>query len=658
MPLQRSRGHSSLQRLAYIARRRLTAVHTGETFDYAARPDLLRSLTLVPEGCAEIDAVALWSANEAASKRPNAALGLELVLSLPMPAEFDLEASCRLAGAFVRHIIVEKHGLAATLAVHLPHGGTGEDAMDEDGLGPDGDAFARSIATASANLHCHVLVTPRQLTPDGLARRRYPKLDPVNRGGKTYGRHWGRLWGQFQNGFFADEGSSLRVTPNAPIALDPAPIKAVRRWRKRLRRDAPDSKGRALLVNQSREDENAAIALSLDDALAGLGEPITRGELERYFLRHLGAELATEMTAAGIGLGLCLPLAIPGSSADWFAGAGLIQAELAAFGRALMLTARAACRRPLEPLLAHGFAAETQAVLTALFDDGDLAMVEVTGAAELLAADIARISEAVGLTPVVIAHAAGHPPPRAVIRDIESLRTRMISEAMVIVDDADALVARELSLLLAAATAGRSRLVLIRRPDSDWARLPLLDLIALHAKVLRWRDAAARAAPAARRARPPAPPRSAITHALLGSEPAPEIEGWPRFALDPQGGAVTAPSVIAEMIRFYATDPGDLDWIFADRDRTRDEAGLARLLAQWPESRSDPIKEDRGHPDASEDPLAAEAAAFAMLEDAGPQDLFDDDPDPEAPSEDDFEFEGDDEPDFDGADIESDYERD
>ncbi|QYO78903.1 MobA/MobL family protein [Devosia salina] len=657
MPLQRSRGHSSVQRLAYITRRRLLSARTGQVFDHADRPDLVAALTLVPKGCAEMDAVDLWEAIEAASKRADAALGFELVLSLPMPAELPLEHSCRLAQAFAHEIIVERHQLAATLAVHRPHAGQGEDAALEDALGPDDDSFGRSIATASANLHCHILVAPRQLTPDGLARRRYTALDPVTRSGRTYGRHWGKLWGDFQNRFFAAEGLDLRVTPNPPVTLDPAPLRAVRRWRQRARRTTPQINGRALLVNPAREDENAAIALSIDDALACFEAPFTRGELEAFFSRHLHPELSAEMTQACIGLGQCVALDVEGSEIAWFASVNLVQTELAAFGRSLMLAARASCSRQVAPHIGEGFSDETRTVLAALFEDADLSLIEATGAAGLLVADISGTAQAAGLAPVVIAHAAGHPPPRAVVRDIEALRTRMVSQATIIIDDADALTARDLSLALLAAIAGNSKIVLIRRIDSDWPRLPLLDLVAHHVRVLRWSDRFVGTVPAAGPAPAPAPPgaappRSAIAHAPSGRNHAPIPPNWPRFALDAEGGLVTAPAAIAGMIRFFATSPGDLDWTVPERDASRDEAGLAQRLDQWRYSQREPGWDDWANIDALDADLAAEAAAFATLAGDGLHDRPEDDPDMEPPTPDDVDFADDGELDWDGVDFE------
>ncbi|WP_297105331.1 MobA/MobL family protein [uncultured Devosia sp.] len=655
MPLQRSRGHSSIQRLAYITRRHLVSARTGQAFDHKDRPDLIETVTLVPEGCAEMEGADLWEAVEAAAPRRDAVLGFELVLALPMPGELPIELSCRMAEAFAREIIVERHNLAATLAVHRPHGAQSEEATLEDAFGTEDDAFARSIATASANLHCHILVAPRQITPQGLARRRYTALDPIKRAGKIYGRHWGKLWGDSQNRFFAAEGLDLRVTPSPPMALDPAPLRAVRRWRSRQRQNASDVKGRALLVNQAREDENATIVLSIHDALACFEAPFTRSELRTFFSRHLHPELAAEMTEASIGLGQCVELDIP-DQREWFASVHLVQTELAAFGRMLILANKDTCRRTVEPHTQEGFSEETRAVLNANFDDADLTLVEATGAAGLLVSDIARTAQAAGLTPVVIAHAAGHPPPKAVVRDLEAVKSRMVSRATIIIDDADALNAPELSLVLAAAIAGNSKIVLIRRADSDWTRLPLLDLAASHVRVLTWRDAAARAAPEAGRTKRPAPPRSAIFHAPSGAGIVPAGSDWPAFAVDPDGALITTPSGIAAAIRFFATYPYDLEWTFPERDASADEAGLVQELARFVGTEGELFWDERADLEAVDADLAAEAAAFAMLDDAGFDDLPEDDPDPEPPSPDDFDFEDADEPDWDGGDLESPYE--
>ena len=92
-PIQRSRGHSIVQRLAYINRVKVKSARTGEIFDFADQPAPLSVATLLPSGVADIASDMLCNAIETASNRKDAALGFELMLSLPMPNEFGIEAS-------------------------------------------------------------------------------------------------------------------------------------------------------------------------------------------------------------------------------------------------------------------------------------------------------------------------------------------------------------------------------------------------------------------------------------------------------------------------------------------------------------------------------------------------------------------------------------
>lgn len=630
-PIQRSRGHSTVQRLAYISRMRLVSARTGHCFDYSGRDRPLAGMTLLPAGCAEPEegAVGLWEAVEAASKRTDAALGFELLLALPMPMEFPIEDSIAMAREFVRTILVDRHQLAATMAVHAPHGAMAASEQHDEVFGrtEDEDSFERAIAMAGANLHCHVLVSPRQLTPQGLAKRRYAALDPVKRGAKVHGRAWGRLWHYFQNGYFAAIDSPLRVTPNPPIPLTTVPLQAVRRWRKHQRRIDPDQGGRKLLVNAEREQENRAIVETIDGAMRCFDGPFTYGELETFYRRHLPAEIAAELTDATIGLGECVELFVPGSSTNWYTSLRHVQHELAAWGRALALSKRAICRRDVSGHVTHGFGTTSRAVLTALFGGADLSIVNASGPVQPLTADIARIAEISGLMPVTISTAAGHPLPKSVVRPVSDLRATMISRAAMIIDDADALTAAELSNVLAAGMAGNNKVILIRRQESEWPQLELLDLIAHHAPVVDWRSRAGEAAVR------PVPftvsrcPRTAIVYPTAHCPSGAAPPGWPRFGVDPEGEIVTSPADTASSIKLLATYPDDLDWKFAEHHRTSDETALALGLASWPGI--DPAREDMELDPTwpEDDQFGREDAALASFDQKDRNDEWDDDPD-------------------------------
>lgn len=247
------------------------------------------------------------------------------------------------------------------------------------------------------------------------------------------GRNWGRLWHHFQNQFFAEEGLSLRVTPNPPIPLDPVPLQVVRRWRRRIG-NLPDG-GRDRLVNAERERENQQLVRTLDAAMACFHAPFTRVELKSFFARHVSDDLAEELVGAAIGLGDCHQISVPSSSIEWFASTHQVQRELSVFGKAMLLGAQSHGRRDVRSIVSEGFMTETRQLLTQLFDAPDLTIVKASGAVETLVADMAWVTEQAGLVPISIANAAGHKIPKSVVRSPHSLRSTMASGGILLVDD-------------------------------------------------------------------------------------------------------------------------------------------------------------------------------------------------------------------------------
>ena len=222
-------GHAVVNRLAYIGRQRLVSERTGEAFDYTGRGDLEGDLkTLLPSGAAAqfAEAVTLWSLVDAPATHKHAILGVDLVLSLPPPDELEPELSRQLLESFLTATILP-HGLAATYAVHQPHTGFDTDELAADLLleaaAAAADPFSDAMRAGRLHKHAHVLVTPRQLGPLGLARRRYKGVDPTIRNGAVVDAlNWGLLWGVYQNRFFAEHGLELRVRPRALFSSESA----------------------------------------------------------------------------------------------------------------------------------------------------------------------------------------------------------------------------------------------------------------------------------------------------------------------------------------------------------------------------------------------------------------------------------------------------
>lgn len=650
-PIQRSRAHSTVHRLAYNTRSLLIAERTGEGFDFRGLADLVSTMTLMPTGVDACgDAQALWEAVEAASGLKDAALGFELLLALPTPSELPIETSVRLAENFVKRVIVDRHQLPATICVHAPHTDLSVDEAAEEAWGEhSGDSFGDLISTATYNLHAHVLVSPRQFTSDGPARKRYTALDPNNRPGLVSGRNWGRLWRQFQNQFFAEEGLSLRVPPSPPVPLRPVPLRAVRQWRRRLLRSS-GSPGRSTLVNAERERENEELIRGIDAAMGCFDGAFTRLELEGFFKRHVSDALAEELVDAAIGLGDFHQIAFPDSPNEWFVSSHQVQHELSIFGKAVLLGARSHGQRDIRPIVNEGFTSETRQLLTQLFEVPDLIIIKTGGGGvKTLVASIAWVAERAGLVSVCIANAAGHELPKSVVRSPLSLRGSMVSGGIILVDDTDCLEPSELKIILAAALAGGNKLVLIVREDSDWPRLELLELLQDHAAVLNW--SSANADTHARTSKPVYAPRSAIVYPLAGRAKA-APPGFPEFAVGPLGDIVTSPDQIATLTAFLSTAPNELQWRHPSFPQDNDYAALTRQLDVLIHAENEPDIERHSA-------LDAEEAAFAQMErgpdqnepndleynssrDAADMDDFDDEPDDTVSYEEDYdEFEPD-----------------
>lgn len=492
MFIKRRQGHAVLNRLAYIGRQRLVSPRTGEIFDYTDRSDLEGDVkTLLPSGAAAqfADAFSLWSSVDAAATHKHAILGLDLVLSLPPLDEMEPDLSREMLEAFLRATILS-HGLAATYAIHQPH-----TELDTDELAADlllepaaaaADPFSDAMRVGRLHRHAHALVTPRQLGPLGLARRRYQGVDPTIRNGAVVDAlNWGRLWGVHQNQFFAEHGLELRVRPRAPFSVPKASLPAVRKWRRKLQSN-PDIAGRDLLAHPEFEKANADALRSVGAALETLERPFTRGELQSLALRYLGADEARELTDAIIGLAGVLELGDGrGAGSRWLASHDVIVTELGVFGRAAALAARSR-PAPAVPDLGAGYSAPARALLRALTAGPDLVLLDTHADPATLLEDVARLAERTGRKPVSIAHGAGSAHPEAIIVGVRRLARKPVSSAIILVDQADALSAAELDLIVQAALSGNCQLVLVRRAAGIWPRSRLLDLVGQRALRLSW----------------------------------------------------------------------------------------------------------------------------------------------------------------------------
>lgn len=571
--IRRRLGQSSVQRLAYLLRSRVISQRNGLVHDYSGLGDLLAAETLLPKGSELLDHQEVWEAIETASARADAALGFELVLSLPSPTELDPRLSISLTRAFVQQRIVAPHSLAATFAVHLPH--MDDDFPDdEENLDPP---LGQLVLEAKNNLHAHIMVTPRKWTAHGPAKSRYTALDPTTRGAATVGRNWGRLWSLFQNEFFAQHAPDLRVRQNPPAHVVTLPLAEARRKRRLARKRSAAAGSRFYSLDVEREIRNSTLLTEIDNATGCFDSVFTRSELEQFHARHNPREMARELASATVGLGLCVEINDRWGR-KWLAGMHQVQSETEAFARALCLGERRALSVSTPPGPWPGFRPGTQAAIEDILGGPDLVVAEIVGDGRLLLNDVARAAEKAGAVPVVVPTAAGHPPPKAIIRTFEDLTRRAISNAVILLDDVDSLTPHELSLVAAAAVAGGNKLVLFRRIGSDWSPLDLVNLIRNHAHVVSWVESGHEISPTFDQRQP----RSAITLPLTLETAAFDVSAdWPHFAMDLFGNLATSRAQIGRALAEALAFPPELSWAKSRQANDKNLRTLPAKVARW-----------------------------------------------------------------------------
>ena len=117
--IKRSRGQSAVHAAAYRSASRLHDYHLDRTFDYTAKPDVVHSEILAPEGspeCVHSRAI-LWNAIEAREKRSDAQLAREMQFGLP--EELTQSQAIALARQFVQREFVERGTVADSMSIGI-----------------------------------------------------------------------------------------------------------------------------------------------------------------------------------------------------------------------------------------------------------------------------------------------------------------------------------------------------------------------------------------------------------------------------------------------------------------------------------------------------------------------------------------------------------
>jgi MobA/MobL family len=150
-PINRENGKSSVGAAAYRAGERIRDDRTDELHNHSRRKDVTHSEIFLPAHLSgekmewARNRASLWNAVEAVETRKNARVATEIEVGLP----FELPAANRVAIArtFSREV-ADHYRVAVDLAVHDPR--------------PAGDP---------RNYHAHLLLTTREVSPEGLGAK-------------------------------------------------------------------------------------------------------------------------------------------------------------------------------------------------------------------------------------------------------------------------------------------------------------------------------------------------------------------------------------------------------------------------------------------------------------------------------------------------------
>jgi hypothetical protein len=150
--ISRKKASQVTQAAAYRAGERIRDERTGEIYDYSDRGDVVYKEVVLPAELSGRDEMAwtqdrsiLWNAAEHAARYRNARLARDWLVLLP--SELTAQQRAQLVRTFATEL-ADKYRCAIDVCIHLPRPG----------------ADSRSH-------HAHMLMTTREVTPEGLGRR-------------------------------------------------------------------------------------------------------------------------------------------------------------------------------------------------------------------------------------------------------------------------------------------------------------------------------------------------------------------------------------------------------------------------------------------------------------------------------------------------------
>jgi len=266
----RSQDRSVVAAAAYRAADELFDDKLNRTHDFTAKLGVVHSEIMLPQGAparweqgmtkASLHAarLTLWNEVEAKERRSDAQLAREMEFAIPR--ELSRAEAIRLARDFVREQFVER-GMVADLNVHWDMGENGE-----------------------AKPHAHVMLTMRQVTPEGFG----PKVRAWNAAGLYDGVR--QRWAELANERLAELGHDVRIDhrSNAEqgIALEPQNKIGPAGARRAERGEAAERAAEHVAIARRNGEAILADPGVVLDAITRQHSTFSRRDLARFVNRH------------------------------------------------------------------------------------------------------------------------------------------------------------------------------------------------------------------------------------------------------------------------------------------------------------------------------------------------------------------------------------
>jgi len=183
-PISRATGRTATGAAAYRAGENIADARTGLVFDYRKKGGVDHKEIMAPANAPEWahDRAKLWNAVEASEKRKDSQVAREVVVALP--TELNLDQQRELVRSFAHSQFVNA-GMVADVAIHH---------------------------SKSSNPHAHILLTMRDIGPDGFGQKNRSWND------KALLQNWRQAWEVQTNGALAMAGQSARIDHRTLVA--------------------------------------------------------------------------------------------------------------------------------------------------------------------------------------------------------------------------------------------------------------------------------------------------------------------------------------------------------------------------------------------------------------------------------------------------------